>query len=308
MPAGDISQNLCSQKYIREVMGCAGVTFKKGYGQNFLINPSIPKKTADAAAESGAPCVLEIGPGIGALTAELCSRFERVAAVEIDETLIPILNKTLASFNNVTIIKDDFLDIDIKTFSREMFGGRDYAVCANLPYYITTPIIMKLLEAKDPAMVSITLMVQSEVAARLTASPGTSDYGAITAAVSYYGRARRLFNVSPGSFMPVPKVSSAVVSIELYKKGQYPVNPKDEDLMFALIRAAFGQRRKTLLNALTSTSLPKNYGNGVQIKKEMAKTAAESAGIDPSVRGEVLSVAQFAALSDALCDAISHAL
>lgn len=304
MSAEAMNNNLCSQKYIREVMGSAGVTFKKGYGQNFLINPNIPKKTADAAAKSGASCALEIGPGIGALTAELCARFERVVTVEIDGTLIPILNKTLDSFNNVTIIKGDFLDVDMKTFSREMFGDRDYAVCANLPYYITTPIIMKLLEAKDPAMLSITIMVQSEVAARLTASPGTSDYGAITAAVSYYGRARRLFNVSPGSFMPAPKVSSSVVSIELYKNGEFPVNPKDEGLMFALIRAAFGQRRKTLLNALTSATLPKEYWRGVQITKEMAKVAAESVNIDPSVRGEVLSIGQFADLSDALYDII----
>jgi 16S rRNA (adenine1518-N6/adenine1519-N6)-dimethyltransferase len=308
MPASDANNNLCSAQYIREVMVSAGVTFKKGYGQNFLINPVVPKKTADAAAKSGAPCALEIGPGIGALTAELCARFERVVAVEIDETLIPILNKTLASYDNVTIIKGDFLDVDIKAISREIFGGKNYAVCANLPYYITSPIIMKLLEAKDPSMLSITLMVQSEVATRLTASPGTSDYGAITVAVSYYGRARRLFSVSPGSFMPQPKVSSAVISIELYKKGQYPVNPKDEELMFALMRAAFGKRRKMLINALTSASLPKRYGSGVKITKEIAKAAVELANVDPSVRGETLSISQFAALSDALCDIISPKL
>ncbi len=288
----DSSINLCSPRYVRELMDEFSIAPQKRYGQNFLINDAIPKRIADASAETEVPCVLEIGPGIGTMTRELSERFEKVIAVEIDRDLIPVLEKTLADKSNVTVINSDIMAIDIDALAREHFGDRDFAVCANLPYYITTPIIMKLLECGCSRLRSVTVMIQTEVADRLVAKAGSAEYGAITASLAYYGQAKKLFSVSPGSFLPAPKVSSTVVKIEIYPENLRPLHPKNEKLMFRLIAAAFGQRRKTLPNAL-SAGIP-------EISKENLLSALDEMNLDPRVRGEALSVAQFAELSDRL--------
>lgn len=284
--------NLCSPRYVRELMDEFSIAPQKRYGQNFLINDAIPKRIADASAETEAPCVLEIGPGIGTMTRELSERFERVVAVEIDRDLIPVLEKTLSDKENVTVINSDIMAVDIDALTREHFGNRDFAVCANLPYYITTPIIMKLLECGCSRLRSITVMIQTEVADRLVAKAGSAEYGAITASLAYYGQAKKLFSVSPGSFLPAPKVSSTVIKINIYPENLRPLRPKNEKLMFRLISAAFGQRRKTLPNALCA-GIP-------ELDKERLLSALDEMGLDPRVRGEALSVSQFAELSDRL--------
>lgn len=286
------SINLCSPRYVHELMDEFSIAPQKRYGQNFLINDAIPKRIADASAETEVTCVLEIGPGIGTMTRELSERFEKVVAVEIDRDLIPVLKKTLSDKENVTVINSDIMAIDIDALTREHFGDRDFAVCANLPYYITTPIIMKLLECGCSRLRSVTVMIQTEVADRLVAKAGSAEYGAITASLAYYGQAKKLFSVSPGSFLPAPKVSSTVVKIEIYPENLRPLHPKNEKLMFRLIAAAFGQRRKTLPNAL-SAGIP-------EINKEKLLSALDEMGLDSRIRGEALSVAQFAALSDRL--------
>ncbi len=284
------SINLTSPRYVKELMDEFSIAPQKRYGQNFLINDAVPVRIAEASAESGVPCVLEIGPGIGTMTRELSELFDRVLTVEIDRDLIPVLGKTLADKDNVTVVNSDIMDVDIDTLTKEHFGKEDFAVCANLPYYITTPIIMKLLECGCERLRSITVMIQTEVADRLVAKAGNAEYGAITASVAYYGQAKKLFSVSPGSFLPAPKVTSTVIRIDIYEKTSRPVKPKDERLMFRLISAAFGQRRKTLPNALSSVL-------GAEGKEKLAR-ALEDMGLDPRVRGEALSVAQFAELSD----------
>ncbi len=267
---------------------------QKRYGQNFLINDAIPVRIAEASAETDVPCVLEIGPGIGTMTRELCDLFDTVTAVEIDRDLIPVLGKTLSDKDNVTVVNSDIMEIDIDAMTREKFGDRDFAVCANLPYYITTPIIMKLLECGCPRLRSITVMIQTEVADRLVSKAGSAEYGAITAAVAYYGQAKKLFSVSPGSFLPAPKVSSTVIKIDIYPEDSRPVRPKNEKLMFKLISAAFGQRRKTLPNAL-SAGVP-------NLDKEKLLSALDVMGLDPRVRGEALDITQFAEIADRLSD------
>ncbi len=286
----DLEINLCSPRYVRELMDEFSIAPQKRYGQNFLINDAIPKRIAEASAETGAPCVLEIGPGIGTMTRELSRLFDAVTAVEIDRDLIPVLAHTLSDRDNVTVINRDIMECDVETVAREHFGDREFAVCANLPYYITTPIIMKLLECGSPRLRSLTVMIQTEVADRLVAKAGTAEYGAITAAVAYYGAAKKLFSVSPGSFLPAPKVSSSVVKIELYRPEERPVVPKDEKLMFRIIAAAFGQRRKTLPNAINA-GIP-------SVSKAAVEEALATLGLDARVRGEALDVSRFAALSD----------
>ena len=288
----DSSINLCSPRYVRELMDEFSIAPQKRYGQNFLINDAIPKRIAEASAETCVPCVLEIGPGIGTMTRELSGLFDAVTAVEIDRDLIPVLGRTLADKENVTVINSDIMDVDIDSLTRELFGERDFAVCANLPYYITTPIIMKLLECGCPRLRSVTVMIQTEVADRLVSKAGSAEYGAITAAVAYYGQAKKLFSVSPGSFLPAPKVSSTVIKIDIYPENERPLRPKNEKLMFRIISAAFGQRRKTLPNAL-SAGVP-------GLDKEKLLCALTDMGLDPRVRGEALSVSQFAELSDRL--------
>ncbi len=267
------------------------VTFKKKYGQNFLISPTIPERIADAAVSGmpeGARGILEIGPGIGTLTQPLAERADKVVALEIDESLIPILGETLANFNNVKIINQDVMKTDLAELRETEFGSEfKLSVAANLPYYITTPILMKLIES-GISFESITVMVQKEVASRLCAAPGTPDYGAITAVLAYYGRCERLFTVSSGCFVPAPKVDSAVVRLNLYKTPEISVADSNE--LFRVIRGAFAQRRKTLSNSLLT-----EYS---ALGRDIVNDAIRSSGYEPSVRGEALSCADFARIAD----------
>ncbi|MBQ8289131.1 MAG: 16S rRNA (adenine(1518)-N(6)/adenine(1519)-N(6))-dimethyltransferase RsmA [Clostridia bacterium] len=279
---------------IRSLLGEEGTSFKKKYGQNFLTNESVVERIA-ASALPDVPDpverlgILEIGPGIGVLTQKLSAVAQKVTAVEIDSTLLPILEKTLADCDNVHVVNNDIMKVDLPALVAEEFADcTRLAVCANLPYYITTPILMALLESKLPFS-SITVMVQKEVAERLCAPAGSDAYGAITAVLCYYGTPRRLFTVSAGNFVPAPKVDSAVVQIKLHKSP--PVKVADEAKLFAVIKAAFGQRRKTLQNALAA--LP-------GIGKEQIACAIAAAGLSPTVRGEALGLEQFAQITDLL--------
>ena len=283
--------DLCNLSVIRELMTDAGISFRKEFGQNFLINRMIPEDIADNCADSSEMMILEIGPGIGCLTQELALRYRKVVAVEIDNGLIPVLARTMADYDNVTVINDDIMKVDLAELVEKYSGGLPVAVCANLPYYITTPILMRLLES-GVRFEAITVMIQNEVAARLVAKPGSSDYGAITAVLGYYGDTRRLFKVSAGCFTPKPKVDSAVVRIDLFKEPKY--KPKDEKLMRDVIRAAFEMRRKTLLNAASAKL-------GGFTKDEILE-AIRTTGHPDDVRGERLSTADFVTLSDALSD------
>ena len=282
--------DLCNLSVIKRLMADAGITFRKEFGQNFLTNRIIPEDIADNCADTAERMILEIGPGIGCLTQELAIRFKRVVAVEIDRGLIPILDKTMAEYDNVTVINDDVMKVDLAELIAEYSEGMPVSVCANLPYYITTPILMHLLES-GVKFDTITVMIQNEVAARLVAKPGSSDYGAITAVLGYYGRARKLFKVSAGCFVPAPKVDSAVVRIDLY--AEKPYQPKDEALFRALIRAAFEMRRKTFVNAV-SAKLP--------FQKELLCEALRSIGQEENVRGERLSTEDYVKLADYLTD------
>ena len=279
---------LCNPSVIRALLGEEATSLKKAYGQNFLIRPEVPARIAEECSDDKSEMILEIGPGIGCLTKELARRYAKVAAVEIDKTLIPILDKTLAEFDNVSVTNMDVLKLDLPSFVKEKSEGRAVSVCANLPYYITTPILMGLLESGVPFR-SITVMVQAEVASRLCANAGDSEYGAITAVLGYYGAVRRLFTVSASCFLPPPKVNSAVVRIDLYGEKKY--QPKDIKLFFGLIRAAFEMRRKTLVNAI-SAKYP--------LEKSVIADTLVSLGMSPTVRGERLSTADFCALADAL--------
>jgi 16S rRNA (adenine1518-N6/adenine1519-N6)-dimethyltransferase len=270
-------------------MADAGITFRKEFGQNFLTNRMIPEDIADNCADTADRMILEIGPGIGCLTQELAMRYKKVVAVEIDRGLIPILSKTLADYDNVTVINEDIMKVDLRELVDKYSEGMPVSVCANLPYYITTPILMYLLES-GVKFSTITVMVQNEVAARLAAKPGSSDYGAITAVLGYYGSVKKLFKVSAGCFVPAPKVDSAVVRIDLYDKCPYEI--KDEKLFRNCIKAAFEMRRKTLENALSAM-----LGG---FSKEQVASAIAECGFDPKIRGERLSCEDFARLSNAL--------
>lgn len=272
---------------IRTLMAEAGIGFRKEYGQNFLTSAAVVSRIAEAAADTPDTFVLEIGPGIGTLTRELGALYRRVTAIEIDTGLAPVLERTLSDLPNVNVIFGDVMKTDLSELIRRESCGLPLAVCANLPYYITTPILWRLLESRIPFS-SITVMVQSEVADRLVAAPGSADYGAITAALGYYGTPRRLFTVPAGDFVPAPKVNSAVVRIDLYRQPLY--HPKSETCFFKTVKAAFGQRRKTLVNALSS-AFP-------TLSKETLSEILLSAGLDEKVRGERLSTADFAAISD----------
>lgn len=271
--------------YIKSQMEAHGVNFKKKFGQNFLTNPMVVERIAENAAEG----VLEIGPGLGVLTAELCRYAKRVCAVEIDDTIIPLLRENTAEFDNLTIINNDVLKLDIKELIQEQFAGCDsISVCANLPYYITTPVIMALAES-GAGFESITVMIQKEVVTRLCSQPGKGDYGAITAALSYYGKCHKLFDVSAGNFIPKPKVDSAVMRIDLYDTP--PVDCNRETLM-RVIRGAFSQRRKTLVNSLGSEFS--------HLNKEEITELVTSCGFAADIRGEKLSLEDFALLADTL--------
>lgn len=262
--------------------------FQKKFGQNFLIDEGIVNKIVREAGVTKDDFVLEIGPGIGTMTQLLCEQAGGVAAVEIDTNLIPILKETLAEYDNVTIINEDILKVDIKKLAEEKNGGKPIKVVANLPYYITTPIIMGLFESNVP-IDSITVMVQKEVADRMQVGPGTKDYGALSLAVQYYSKPQVVINVPPECFIPRPNVGSAVIRLTRYKEP--PVKVKDEKLMFKLIRASFNQRRKTLANGL-------NNSPEINFSKEEIMAAIESLHKGPSIRGEALTLSEFAALSD----------
>ena len=292
--------NLCDINVVKRLMSKHGTGTKKSFGQNFLINPQVP---ADIAYESysyhkaknpGASAgVVEIGPGIGSLTSELCQAYDKVVAVEIDKTLIPILAETLNEYDNISVINEDFLKLDLNSFIKEHFGESSISVCANLPYYITTPIIMKLLEKAryengKSKLTSITVMVQREVANRLCATTTDGDYGAITASIAYYGRAVKLFDVEPDNFLPAPKVTSTVMRIELYDEPIYKT--KSEKMLFKVIEGAFMQRRKTMVNSL-SASFP-------QLSKTKIGEIITKLGFDINIRGEKLSIEDFCALAD----------
>ncbi len=279
--------NLTNISEVKRIMEQHGIAFQKQFGQNFLINPTVPARIAEEAGDY----VLEIGPGIGTLTRELCARAKKVAAVEIDRGLIPVLEQTLADFDNVTVTCEDVMKLDLCRFIEEQFGGERITVCANLPYYITTPVIMLLLESGAP-IDRITVMVQKEVAQRLAAAPGTAQYGAVTAAVSWYGSAKKLFDVPAGNFMPRPKVDSSVIQINTENGMRSTVRVNDEQLLFRTLSAAFAMRRKTLLNALSS--------DFSHISKDKIANVITECGFEPTVRGERLSISDFARISDKL--------
>jgi 16S rRNA (adenine1518-N6/adenine1519-N6)-dimethyltransferase len=262
--------------------------FQKKFGQNFLIDTHVLDKIIAAAGVTKDDCVLEIGPGIGTMTQYLAENARHVVAVEIDSNLIPILNETLADYENVTVIHADILKVDINQITEQYNGGRPIKVVANLPYYITTPIIMGLFENKVP-IDNITVMVQKEVADRMQEGPGSKDYGALSLAVQYYAEPYIVANVPPNCFMPRPNVGSAVIRLTRHKEP--PVKAEDPGLMFRLIRASFNQRRKTLQNGL-------NNSPEIPFTKEQITEAVESLGLGPSVRGEALILEQFASLSN----------
>lgn len=266
--------------------------FQKKFGQNFLIDPHVLDKIISAAEITKDDLVVEIGPGIGTMTQYLACAAREVVAIEIDKMLIPILQDTLSGYDNVTIINEDVLKVDIRKFAEEKNGGRPVKVVANLPYYITTPIIMGLFENHVP-LHSITIMVQKEVADRMRMGPGTKDYGALSLAVQYYAEPYLVANVPQNCFMPRPKIGSAVIKLTVHEKP--PVTVKDERLMFRLIRASFNQRRKTLANGL-------NNSPELHYSKEQIAQAIEILGMGPSVRGETLTLEQFAVLSDAFSE------
>ena len=282
--------NLGIPKNTIEIIQKYNFAFQKKFGQNFLIDTHVLEKIISAAGVTKDDMVLEIGPGIGTMTQYLAEHAKRVVAVEIDSNLIPILEETLAGYDNITVINDDILKVDITALAQEYNGGRPIKVVANLPYYITTPIIMGLFESNVP-IDNITVMVQKEVADRMQVGPGSKDYGALSLAVQYYAEPYIVANVPPNCFIPRPGVGSAV--IRLTRHQEPPVDVKDAKLMFRLIRASFNQRRKTLLNGLANSP-------ELSFSKEQITSAIEKMGLPASVRGETLTLEQFAHLSNLL--------
>lgn len=266
--------------------------FQKRFGQNFLIDSHVLDKIVNAAGITEDDCVLEIGPGIGTMTQYLAEHAGRVVAVEIDTSLLPILADTLKDYSNVTVINEDILKVDMNQLVKEYNQGKPIKVVANLPYYITTPIIMGLFESNVP-IENITVMVQKEVADRMQVGPGSKDYGALSLAVQYYASPYIVANVPPNCFIPRPNVGSAVIRLTRYQEP--PVQVKDVKLMFRLIRASFNQRRKTLQNGL-------NNSPELSFSKETIAAVIESLGLPPAVRGEALTLEQFAALANAFSD------
>lgn len=274
----------------KQILDKYGFSFQKKFGQNFLIDSNILENIVTGAGVTKDDCVLEIGPGIGTMTQYLCEAARFVIAVEIDKKLIPVLNDTLSEYDNKVIINEDILKLDLNELSKEYNDGKPIKVVANLPYYITTPIIMELFESHVP-LHSITAMVQKEVALRMQTGPGSKDYGALSLAVQFYSKPEIIMNVSAGCFIPRPNVDSAVIKMELYKEN--PVSVRNEAFMFSLIRASFNQRRKTLVNSLSNAGI-----DGVT--KETVADALSTMELSPSIRGETLSLADFARLSDLL--------
>ena len=276
--------DLCSEKDIRALLGRHGFRFAKSMGQNFLIEGWVPRDIAEASGAGPDTGVLEIGPGIGVLTKELARRAAKVVSIEVDERLPPLLAETMAGVENFKLVLQDVLKADLRALIEEEFPGMPVAVCANLPYYITSPIVMKLLGDRLPIR-NLTVMVQKEAADRLAAAPGTRASSAISCAVSYYATSKLMFTAAPGSFYPAPKVTSAVVRMDV--RTTPAVQVEDEDGYFALIRAAFGQRRKTAANAIAS---------GLGLPKDKVIAAIEAAGFDARIRPEALTLEDFAAV------------
>lgn len=285
--------NLGQPKNTIEILQKYQFVFQKKFGQNFLIDTHVLDKIITAAAITNKDCVLEIGPGIGTMTQYLAEHAKRVIAVEIDKALIPILEDTLGGYTNVLVINEDILKTDICALAKQYNNNKPIKVVANLPYYITTPIIMGLFENHVP-LESVTVMVQKEVASRMQALPGTKDYGALSLAVQYYAVPYLVANVPPNCFMPRPKVGSAVIRLTRHEKP--PVQAADEKLLFSLIRASFNQRRKTLINGL-------NNSPDLSFSKEEILEALKAAGLSEKVRGETLSLGQFATLCNTFISA-----
>ncbi len=280
--------DLTNIETVKKIMGKNGFHFSKSLGQNFIIDPDICPEMAlrcGADSESG---VIEVGPGIGVLTAELAKRAKKVVSIELDKRLLPILGETLADFDNVKIINDDILKIDLKKLIEDEFAGMDVYICANLPYYITSPVIMMLLESRLPVK-SVTVMVQKEAAQRICAEVGSRDSGAVTAAVDYYSDANKLFDVPSSCFMPAPKVDSSVIRMDIRENP--PVSVTNEKFFFDLVRAAFGQRRKTAVNSLSS---------GLGLSKSTVADALAACGFDPNIRAETMTMQELAELSEKL--------
>lgn len=281
-------KNLSDINTIRRVMEKHGVTFNKGLGQNFLVDPGVCPAMAESAGLDKNTCVIEIGPGVGVLTAELAKCAGKVISFEVDRRLLPVLSETLEDFSNVEIINEDIMKADLPALIKEKCAGMKIAVCANLPYYITSPIIMLLLESRLP-LTSITVMVQKEAADRLCAEVGSRDGGAVTVAVNYYAESEKLFFVGRDSFLPPPKVDSCVIKLTVREKP--PVEVGDEAFFFKLVKAAFSQRRKTAENSISA---------GLGLPKERVAAALEEAGLERTVRAEKLTMTDFAALAEIL--------
>ena len=280
--------NLCDYNEIKKLLSDFDFKFSKSLGQNFIVNPAVCPKMAEMSGIDSESGVIEIGPGIGVLTAELAKRAKKVVSIELDSRLIPLLGITLAEYENVEIINADVLKTDLHALIEEKFSGMKVFVCANLPYYITSPVIMALLESRINVE-SITVMVQKEAAQRMCAEVGSRDSGAVTVAVNYYAGAEKLFEVSAGSFMPAPKVDSCVMKLTI--RSAPPVNVEDEKFFFRTVRAAFGQRRKTASNSISS---------GLGIPKQAVIKAIADCGFPPDVRAEALTMNELAKLSDAV--------
>lgn len=274
--------------YVKAVLSRHGFTFSKALGQNFLVNPSVCPKMAALCGADADTGVIEIGPGAGVLTHELAQLAYKVVAVELDERLLSVLAETLAGHNNVTVLHADAMKLDFHRLIQEEFAGKDVVICANLPYYITSPILMRLLEERLPVK-AITVMVQKEAADRICAAPGTRASGAISAAVHYYCEPEQLFKVSAGSFLPAPKVDSAVIRLNILKEP--PIQAADEKLFFKVVRAAFLQRRKTLANSLSA---------GLSMPKSAVSELLLSVGIPDKARAEEMTMQQFAAIASAV--------
>lgn len=272
---------------IKDILSRHGFTFSKALGQNFLINPSVCPRMASCSGAGKGVGVIEVGPGIGVLTNELCQLADKVVAVELDKRLLPVLDETLAEYDNVKVVNADVLELDLNQLIKDEFDGLEVVVCANLPYYITSPVIMKLLE--DRLQISaVTVMVQKEAAQRICAEVGSRMSGAVTVSVNYYAKPQMLFGVSAGSFMPAPKVDSAVIRLDILKE---PPVQADEGLFFAVVRAAFSQRRKVISNSLSA---------GLGKSKEEILAVLEAANVPPTARAEKLSLENFAAIANAI--------
>ncbi len=281
-------KNLSNIGVIKDIMNRYGFSFSKGLGQNFLVNPSVCPKIAELGNANERFGIIEIGTGFGVLTCELAKRAKKVVAIEIDSRLIPVLNETLSEYDNVKIINEDVLKVDLKKLIKNEFEGLEVAVCANLPYYLTSPIIMTLLEQKLPIK-SVTVMVQKEAGERLCAKLGTREAGAITVAINYFASAKMLFDVKRGSFMPSPNVDSCVIRLDIKEKT--PDGVVDEEFFFKTVKAAFSQRRKTLANSVSS------YFN---LSKDIVFNAIEKTGLNESVRPEQMLMEDFIAFANSL--------